>query len=171
MESAIQQTFKEIEIIVVGDGCTDDSEAVVTAVNDPRVHWLSLNINSGSQAFPNNKGIDYARGEFIAYLGHDDLWHPTHLQRLLAVQEETQADFIYSGAICYGPPGTEIRMVTGFSVANKPLAGHFVPPSTVMHRTSLAYKIGKWRSHLEVEFPVDYDFQLRGTVGPNSLIH
>src|SRR5580693_3421541 len=74
--SALAQTFADFELLVVGDGCTDDSAAVVAGFPDPRVRWFNLPANSGHQSTPNNEGLRQARGELIAYLGHDDLWLP-----------------------------------------------------------------------------------------------
>ena len=82
------QTFTEWEAWVVGDGCTDESEAAVAALGDPRIHWTNLPANSGSQAIPNNEGIRRARGQYIAYLSHDDLWLPWHLEGLLQCIDE-----------------------------------------------------------------------------------
>ena len=45
--SALGQTFRNLEVLVVGDGCTDDSEAVVTAIDDPRLRWIDLPENTG----------------------------------------------------------------------------------------------------------------------------
>ncbi|HKO55667.1 MAG TPA: glycosyltransferase family A protein [Thermoanaerobaculia bacterium] len=61
--SALLQTFADFELLVVGDGCTDDSEAVVNARDDRRVRWINLPVNSGHQSTPNNEGLRQARGE------------------------------------------------------------------------------------------------------------
>ena len=82
--SVLGQTFTDFELLVIGDGCTDESEAVVTAIADPRVQWTNLPTNSGHQAVPNNDGLRRARGEVVAHLGHDDLWLPRHLEHLVA---------------------------------------------------------------------------------------
>src|SRR3954470_19676461 len=82
VRSALAQSYPTLEVIVVGDACTDDSEAVVAAIGDPRVTWENLERNSGSQSAPNNRGLELARGEYVAYLGHDDLWHRDHLAHL-----------------------------------------------------------------------------------------
>ena len=79
IRSALGQTLQAFEILVVGDACTDDSEAVVEAFGDPRIRWLNLAENAGSQYGPNNAGLNAARGEWIAYLGHDDIWAPRHI--------------------------------------------------------------------------------------------
>ena len=82
MASVQRQTFADFELLVIGDGCTDDSEAVVAAFGDPRFHWENLPQNHGHQSPANNRGLALARGKWIAYLGHDDLWMPNHLELL-----------------------------------------------------------------------------------------
>src|ERR687884_10042 len=82
--SVLRQTYSDFEVLVVGDGCTDDSESVVGAINDARVRWIDLPVNTGHQSGPNNEGLRQARGEIIAYLGHDDLWLPHHLECMVA---------------------------------------------------------------------------------------
>jgi glycosyltransferase involved in cell wall biosynthesis len=79
--SVLRQSFTDFEVLVVGDGCTDDSEQVVTAVTDPRVRWINLPVNDGHQSAANNEGLRQSRGSIIAYLGHDDLRLPHHLER------------------------------------------------------------------------------------------
>jgi len=60
--SVLRQTFADFELLVVGDGCTDDSEQVVTAIPDPRLRWINLPVNDGHQFAPNNEGLLQARG-------------------------------------------------------------------------------------------------------------
>ena len=64
--SVLDQTFTDFELLVVGDGCTDESAQVVSAIADPRVHWCNLPGNVGHQYAPNNEGIRRANGEVIA---------------------------------------------------------------------------------------------------------
>ena len=73
--SVLRQTLSDFELLVIGDGCTDDSEAVVRRVDDPRVKWINLPKNTGHQSEPNNEGLRQARGQCIAYLGHDTISH------------------------------------------------------------------------------------------------
>src|SRR6185437_11947979 len=79
IESVLRQAFSRLELIVVGDGCSDETEAVVGSFNSDRVSWRNLAQNCGSQSFPNNEGIRRARGPWICYIGHDDIWSPDHL--------------------------------------------------------------------------------------------
>ena len=57
LRSVLRQSFQDFEVLVVGDGCTDDSAAVVQAFGDPRLRWENLPANTGSQSAPNNRGF------------------------------------------------------------------------------------------------------------------
>src|SRR3979409_1552741 len=65
--SVMAQTMADVALLVCGDGCTDDSEQVVLGVKDPRVRWINLLVNTGHQSGPNNRGLQEAKGEFVAY--------------------------------------------------------------------------------------------------------
>jgi glycosyltransferase involved in cell wall biosynthesis len=80
--SILSQTYQDFEIIVVDDGSSDATGAVAAAM-DPRVRVLKQR-NSGI-ALARNAGIGAARADWIAFMDHDDLWHP----QKLAVQAET----------------------------------------------------------------------------------
>jgi glycosyltransferase involved in cell wall biosynthesis len=56
IRSVLQSTFEDWELIVVGDGCTDGTEALARSFGDARISWHSLPENSGNQAAPNNAG-------------------------------------------------------------------------------------------------------------------
>lgn len=140
--SALGQTFTDFELIVVGDGCTDDSEAVVGAIGDERVRWINLPANVGHQSAPNNKGIEEARGELIAYLGHDDLWLPHHLEAMVGAIE-AGADMAYGITSRIAPAGDP----DDFPACRVSWPGAWVPPSSVVHRRSLIDRVGGWRDY------------------------
>src|SRR5262245_18234397 len=84
IRSVLWQSMPDFELTVVGDCCTDESADAVASFEDARVQWHNLPYNSGHQSAPNNRGLELARGEYVDYLGHDDLWHPTHLEKVTA---------------------------------------------------------------------------------------
>ena len=153
--SALWQTYPALEVIVVGDACTDDSEAVARSFGDPRVRWENLSENSGSQSIPNNRGIELARGEYVAYLGHDDLWLPTHLAQLMATVERSGAGVALATVEAIGPPGSNVRSLVG----HRPdLDFRWWPPSAVVHRRDAVESVGGWRDYRTIVDPPDIDF-------------
>lgn len=156
LESVLNQDSTHFEVWVVGDCCTDDTESVVTALIDSRVNWINLPRNTGSQAEPNNEGLRRARGRYIAYVGHDDLWFPSHLSGLLAFIERTGADFVHALAVRIGPSGPV--NVVGPPSAGRTYECHTVPPSSWLHRSEIIEDCGLWRSHLELPRAIDRDY-------------
>ncbi len=165
IESVLGQEFADFELLVIGDGCTDDSAAVATSFGDPRVRWHNLPENSGNQSAPNNEGLRLARGEYVAYLGHDDIWHPRHLAVLVRAMDETGADFGYTWLQMLGPevaPGRErVRLLTGVAPGGVHDPTMAVPPSSVMHRREAGLAIGGWKDYRTLRLPPDNEFVFR----------
>lgn len=161
VRSALRQSFQDFELLVMGDGCTDDSAEVVASFDDPRVQWHNLPERAGGQFAPNNAGLQRARGEYVAYHGHDDLWHPDHLATLVRTLDESQADLAYSGAILYGAPGTGMLSLTGVSDIDRGPTIDHVPPSSFAHRLAAAMEVGGWLDHRGLQTATDYDLLVR----------
>ena len=140
LESVLWQTFQDFEVWVIGDCCTDDSARVVESFHDPRLHWLNLSSNSGFQSVPHNEGLRRSRGKYIAYLNHDDIWLPEHLQLLVRALEKNDADFAYGlleWVTPWRPPYTEIPVY--------PFATYLPEVSTVLHRRTILDLVGFWK--------------------------
>ena len=135
--SALDQTFTDFELLVIGDGCTDDSEQVVSAIRDPRVRWINIP-RSGHQSGPNNEGLRQAQGEYVAYLGHDDLWLPHHLDVLVAACD-SGADLAHAALVMIHSNG---------AVAIPP--HNAKPPTSVMHRRDAIARVGGWRDYRDL---------------------
>jgi glycosyltransferase involved in cell wall biosynthesis len=141
LESVLMQDFPGFEVLVVGDGCTDGTETVVRSFGDPRIRWINLPDNSGTPSRPRNEALKRARGEYIAYLGHDDLWFPWHLSELLRGAEETGCDFVYSIGVIVRPGGVK----GAFTMVDDAWDGKFIlSPSNWLHRRTLTDRIGPW---------------------------
>ncbi len=155
--SALAQTWTDFELLVVGDGCTDGSQALVESMSDPRVRWINLERNTGDSAAPSNRGCEEAQGEWIAYLGHDDLWLPGHLESLFSTVQ-TGCDMAYGIAICYLEDAICGALPQFFESYRRPMA---IAPASVMHRRALWEKVGGWRGRYEVRAAMDYDLWQR----------
>ncbi len=159
--SVLWQTFTAFEVLVVGDGCTDDSGTAVERVGDPRVHWINLPMHTGHQSRPNNEGLRRARGEFIAYLGHDDLWLPHHLS-CLTFALDAGADLAYGITESVGPEGSYARPDPPM-IEYRP--GIWMAPTAVVHRRSVTDHVGGWRDYREVSVDPEADLWLRAHTG------
>jgi glycosyltransferase involved in cell wall biosynthesis len=96
IDSVLQQTFDDLELIIVDDGSSDDSLAVVNAYGDSRIRLFQQN-HAGVCA-ARNQGIDQARGQYIAFLDSDDTWAPTCLEHLhQALVKAPDAAIAYCG--------------------------------------------------------------------------
>jgi glycosyltransferase involved in cell wall biosynthesis len=155
LASVVGQSYRNTEILVIGDACTDDSERVVTAVPDERVSWRNLETNFGSQAGPNQAGIDSARGELIAYIGQDDLWRRDHLALLVADLERKGAEVSSTVTSQVWPRPVPTRRLIS------PAPGGMVPTPSIMHTRAAAEAAGGWRDHRTTVRPPDFDFYTR----------
>ena len=97
LRSVLASDFQDWELIVVGDHCTDDTEAVVAAFADDRIRFANLPVNSGQQATPNNHGVALARGRFLCFLNHDDLFLPSHLGAMLQAAHASPDSILLAG--------------------------------------------------------------------------
>lgn len=156
VRSVLSQSFTDFELLVVGDGCTDDSEDVVKAFGDSRVRWMNLPENTRHQSAPNNEGLRQARGELIAYLGHDDLWLPHHLEVLVKALDATGSGLAYSFAINVMPDGVSL-----WPTVPRPQRNHFGSPLCIIHRRSVTETIGGWRDNKELAVGPDVELWQR----------
>jgi hypothetical protein len=159
LRSLLAQDFSDFEAWVVGDGCTDGSEEEVDRLGDSRLHWLNLPENGGNQWRPNNAGLERARGRYIAFLGHDDLWLPWHLSTLVFHAEKSGADFVHDLLIYIGPNG--VLDASGPPPQGTTYERYFFPPSSWLHRREVVAKVGFWRDPAELSWHTDYDYGRR----------
>lgn len=93
IKSVLEQTYTNIEVLIIDDGSTDNTEKLVTNVNDKRVTFIKQK-NKGACSARNN-GILHAKGEYIAFNDSDDIWFRKKLEKQLAVIQKTNADVVF----------------------------------------------------------------------------
>lgn len=96
LSSCLAQSCQDLEVIVVDDGSTDNTVAVLEAIDDARVRVVRQE-NAGPAA-ARNHGVRLARGEYIAYLDSDDTWYPEFLDSVNATLAQ-QSDAVVYGQI------------------------------------------------------------------------
>lgn len=96
--SVLNQTFRDLELIVVDDGSTDNTKAVVEefARKDNRVKYF-WQPNFGGPAGPRNTGIKHASGKYVAFLDSDDEWMPTKVEEQVNLFEHSAVDTGFAG--------------------------------------------------------------------------
>lgn len=118
VQSALTQTLRDIELIIVNDGSRDRTEAVAgdMARTDPRVRVLSLPQNRGKPAAM-NAGIAEARGDWVAVLDADDWYAPDRLAALLAAGDREEVELVADNQFLYDD-GADCVVRAAFSERN-----------------------------------------------------
>lgn len=159
IQSVLWQTEQDFELLVLGDGCTDDSEDVVSSFGDARIHWYNLPSNSGHQSTPVNAGLARSRGRYIAFLGHDDVWHPYHLQTQVSAITAAAADVGVSVVEMRGPRHAHYRVLTGIFPGGRYDPVKCSPPSGLMITREVYDRIGGWSDYRKVWRNPECEFQ------------
>ena len=101
LETLLNQTMRDFEVVVVDDCSTDNSVEVVESFVDRFAHWggvklsvVKLPKNTGTPGLPRNVGIQLARGKYIAFLDSDDFFIRTALEELTTLAEKYQAEVL-----------------------------------------------------------------------------
>lgn len=112
IQSVLDQTFVEFELIVVDDGSIDKTRNIVDSyrVKDSRIILHCASANQGVAA-ARNKGVELARGKYIAFLDADDLWMPNKLEAQVELLESGGADIVCSAYHRFFVDDTEVLVV------------------------------------------------------------
>lgn len=116
VRSALAQTYRNIEVVVVGDHCTDDTAERMARIADPRLRFHNLPVRGPypedpeqrwmvAGTFPFNEALRQARGDFITHLDDDDEHLPDRLEKLVAFIKQTRADLVYHPFFVEQPGG------------------------------------------------------------------
>lgn len=131
--SVLNQTFSDLELVVVDNGSTDRTPEIVQSLRDRRIRALALAARGVSGA--RNLGVRKARGEFVAFLDSDDTWNPDFLEKMHgALASDQEAVLAYCGWQNVGLPG--------------PRGEPFVPPDYEREDKAAALLVGcRWPIH------------------------
>ena len=95
IQSVLNQTYTNWELIIVDDCSTDNTDEVLENIKDSRIRYFKNDKNSGA-AVSRNKALREARGQWIAYLDSDDLWMPEKLEKQIHFMETNGYAFSYT---------------------------------------------------------------------------
>jgi glycosyltransferase involved in cell wall biosynthesis len=106
VSSVLSQTYKNLELVVVGDHCTDNTVELLAQIDDPRLRFYNLPHRKRNYpptveshwfvggAIPANKAMELARGKWIARVDDDDTWSSDHIEALLRFAQKGQYEFV-----------------------------------------------------------------------------
>jgi len=162
LASALSQTWRDLEVVLVDNGTGLSAEALGELGRDPRLHWVRLPRNEGIPG-GHNAGIAAAQGEFIALQDYDDLSEPDRIVRQIdALRRHPEVAIVAGHAVRIDEGGRSIGQVFCLPRAHEhpiytPYGGAFVTP-TVLGRREL-FQAVPYR--VEFPFAADLDFQAR----------
>jgi glycosyltransferase involved in cell wall biosynthesis len=108
IRSVLNQTYQDLEVIIVDDGSTDPTEEMILRdFKNSKIPIKLFKKDHAGCASARNKGIEQARGDFVSFLDSDDQWLPDALENLLMALTQAGADFVYSPAVEVYPNGIE----------------------------------------------------------------
>lgn len=166
IESVRAQTFKSWELLIVGDGCTDETENVAKSYlrKDKRIRWFN---------FPKGRGFGYehrntvlleAKGDLVAFIAHDDLWFSDHLSNIFNFIEKSGHDpVVYTRPLWVHHNGSILPST--FNIHNPSVSEIFfhkhneIPASCVVHSRKDLVKVGGWNDTLTLA--ADWDLWKR----------
>jgi glycosyltransferase involved in cell wall biosynthesis len=156
IQSVLNQTYHNFEIIIVDDGSTDNTEEVIKKFlkYDKRINYIKYEKNKGGSA-ARNTGIKAARGEYIAFQDSDDEWFSEKLEKQMRVFENVSSEVgvVYTGFWRIEDkkkkyiPSDKISHKEG-NIHNELLEGNFVGMPTVIIRKECFEKVGMFDENL-----------------------
>jgi glycosyltransferase involved in cell wall biosynthesis len=173
IDSVLEQSWQNLELLIIDDGSTDRTAEVIKSYDDPR---LSYFYQENQDAFNTiNRGLGMARGEYVAILNSDDVYTTDRLERMVARQKSTGAQCLFSDVIPIDDEGGEfVDPDFGWNVWHRKnraffrecgelytafLKGNFMVTTSNLFMTGEAVKrVGKFCS---LRYLHDYDFIFR----------
>lgn len=98
LDSVVNQTYSNLEIIVIDDASEDDSVSIVNSLNDDRIILIRLSENKGV-SIARNKGIEIATGDYLCFIDADDVWKNDKIEKQIRFIANSGYSFIYSNYI------------------------------------------------------------------------
>ncbi len=169
LNSVVNQSYKAVELIVVDDGSSDDSKAIILEwlANHEEIPFVNLKENLGNtSAF--NQGLKLAKGKYVIDLAADDILVANRIERQVDFFErlDSKVGVIYSDANYIDPEGgalyrhfskTRLHPYEG-EVYQKLIDTYFIPPPTMMIKKEVLDGLGGYDESLAYE---DFDFWVR----------
>ena len=176
MQSVVNQTYKNIELIIINDGSTDGTEQVITEFinNNPNYNIQFVSKSNEGICRTLNRGLELADGSYVALLASDDYWAPERIEKQVSFMERNvNIGLVFSDhyfvrynevtdikATDYKPQTRKSfkNCIQNENIYEKLLIENIIPALTVLIRKECLDKLGGFDNNLSAE---DYDMWLR----------
>lgn len=164
--SVLEQTYSDIELIIVDDGSTDQTSQIVDQIRDDRIVYIQTKMNRGVAA-ARNEGLRHVTGEYIAFQDSDDYWRKVKLELQMQKMKEADVGFCYhkvqydfgeQGMVILPPENIAAEKKSGDIYAQL-LYDNLVDCPSLCVRTECMREIGFFDEELKAL--EDYDLALR----------
>jgi glycosyltransferase involved in cell wall biosynthesis len=172
LQSVVNQTTTNWEIIVVDNNSTDESRHAVSAFNDSRIRQIQIN-NEGIIAKSRNLGVEMASGDYIAFLDADDFWSDTKLSTTDEIIHKTKSTLLYH-RLRRVPEKKRLRPNVGNrypkGMSNLLVQGNRIPNSSVVVKKTLITLVGGIDESRSLIASEDFDLWIR-LVNAGAKLH
>jgi len=159
----LDQTYRNLELIIVSNGVNPANEQAARELNDPRVIYVDQE-NTGGPAAPRNHGLRLAKGKYVAFCDDDDLWLPQKIEKQVAAMENNPGyQFSYTKMTRLDETDREwsVPSEEGAASLKTLLYKSTIPNSSIMVLTDLAREVGGYCEDNRVRASEDYEFAVR----------
>lgn len=150
LQSVLDQTFEDYDIIVINDGSTDNSASIVEEISDPRIrliHQENLGVSTAR-----NRGINEARKEWIALLDGDDLWLEDHLSTLADMIKQFPEEKVFATSYIRSNENLPKKQDNSIEVIEdyfkRVVNGHFVWTGIMCIHKQVFEKVGNFNTKI-----------------------
>lgn len=162
INSVLNQTLKDFELLIVDDGSTDGTVRIVRelAKKDARIRFYELKSNSGGPATPRNYGVKMAQGEYVAFLDHDDEWIPEKLEEQIKLFKEgvgiITCNLMFINDVTYEKGEHGLHLFEGVEKFLYNPQKYVFGNSSVVIKKDIINEIGSWDENLKIFEDIDY---------------
>ena len=150
IESVLQQSLEDWELLVIGDACTDDTDQLMRSFTerDERISYHNRPVNFGEQSAPNNDGVARCNGHYIDFINHDDIWLDDHLATLTEAIRTRDCDMVFSLVNSVQADGSS--RIVGATPEGRYTPLLLTPASSWLATRATIEDVGAWRPAREL---------------------
>jgi glycosyltransferase involved in cell wall biosynthesis len=168
--SVLAQSLTDLELLIVCDGCTDDTVSRLKGIGDSRLKIIERP-NSGRPAPPRNEGMRHAHGRYLAFCDDDDLWDKDKLaKQVAALEANPQAALCANSEYWFNAETRWLVDPAPRTTFSSLLRRNTVSTSSVVVRADIAREVGFFDESPELRAVEDFEYWLR-VIHRHPMIH